>query len=135
MRSLVLETYGRLGGEGNKFVRDLVTTAAGNRAVQPTRCWTMAGPAGAGVDVYGHLGEGFARWERPTSAALLLQAEQSVSFFLSIGLAVTRLSCELTSDRDREQRQTHRHTVTPTDTDTDTDPKARTSGDTDETAL
>ena len=35
VRSLVFETYGRLGGEGTKLLRDLVTTAAANGQCSP----------------------------------------------------------------------------------------------------
>ena len=35
VRSLVCETYGRLGGEGTKLLRDLVTTAAANGQCSP----------------------------------------------------------------------------------------------------
>ena len=35
VRSLVFETDGRLGGEGIKLLRDLVTTGGGEWAVQP----------------------------------------------------------------------------------------------------
>ena len=46
VRSLVLETYERQGGEGTKLLRDLVTTAAAKWTVQPACCWTMENPAG-----------------------------------------------------------------------------------------
>ena len=35
MRPLVFETYGRLGGEGTKLLRDLVTTAAAHGQCSP----------------------------------------------------------------------------------------------------
>ena len=35
VRALVFETYGRLGGEGTKLLRDLVTTAAANGQCSP----------------------------------------------------------------------------------------------------
>ena len=35
VRSLVFETYGRLGGEGTKLLRDLVTTVAANGQCSP----------------------------------------------------------------------------------------------------
>ena len=111
MRSLVFETYGRLGCEGIKLLRDLVTTAAGNGAVQPTRCWMMADPAGADADVDGHFGQGLARWELLSGPLLLLlccRQSRALAFFLSTGYAFTRLSCELTSDIDRDQRQRQR---------------------------
>ena len=35
VRALVFETYGRLGGEGTKLLRDLMTTAAANGHSNP----------------------------------------------------------------------------------------------------
>ena len=35
VRSFVLETYGRLGGEGTKLLRDMVATAAANGQCSP----------------------------------------------------------------------------------------------------
>ena len=50
LSALLLETHGRLGGDGTKLLRDLVTTAAANgRAVQLVCGWTMANPTRAGA--------------------------------------------------------------------------------------
>ena len=46
VRALVFETYGRLGGEGTKLLRDLVTNGGGKWTVQPACCRTMENPAG-----------------------------------------------------------------------------------------
>ena len=46
VRPLVFETYGRLGGEGSKLLRD---DGGGERAVQPTCSWTMEKPVRAGI--------------------------------------------------------------------------------------
>ena len=48
VRSLVFETYGRLGGEGAKLLRDLVAKAAANGQCSPRAVGTkMEDPAGA----------------------------------------------------------------------------------------
>ena len=51
VRSLIFETYGRLGGEGTKVTAGRGDGGGGERAVQPTRCWTMEDPAGASAAV------------------------------------------------------------------------------------
>ena len=89
VRSLVLDTYGRLGGEGTKLLRDLVTTAAANgqcspHAVGRWRTQLERVLLAAQADTYLRaLGSRFA--DRPASEPPLLLAEQSVHSFCLFG--------------------------------------------------
>ena len=46
VRALVFETYGRLGGEGTKLLRDFGEYGGGKWTVQPAWCRTMENPGG-----------------------------------------------------------------------------------------
>ena len=111
VRALVFETYGRLGIEGTKLLRDLVTTAAANGQCSPhvvgqTQLERVLLTAQAGTYLRA-LGSRVA--ERPAAESPLLLAEQSVHSFVCLDLLFVRLSCEGSSDRDTRHRHSHSH--------------------------
>ena len=88
-RSLVFETYGRLGSEGTKMLRDLVTTAAANGQCSPHAVgrWSTQLERvllSAQADTYLRvLGSRVA--ERPAAEPPLPLAEKSVHSFCLFG--------------------------------------------------
>ena len=105
VRSLVFETYGRLGGEGTKLLVGLAATAAVNGQCSPhavgrwrTKLERVLLTAQADT-FWEALGSRVA--ERPAAERPLLQAEWSVySFHLEV--LTLRLSREGFSDRQRQ---------------------------------
>ena len=89
VRALVFDTCGRLGGEGTKLLRDLVTTAAANGQCSPhavgrwrTQLERVLLTAQAGTYLRA-LGSRVA--QRPAAEPPLLLAEQSVHSFCLFG--------------------------------------------------
>ena len=108
VRSLDLETYGRLGGEGTKLLRDFCGNG-GERSVQPACCRLVEDPAGASAaDCTSRHILASVRIQSCaatcccTSSSAVGRVER-VQFSLEV-LAV-RLSCEGWSDRDRERQR------------------------------
>ena len=86
VRALVFETYGRLGSEGTKLLRDLVTTAAANGQCSPHavgRWRTQFERVLLIVHADTYLRAGVA--ERPAAEPPLLLAEKSVHSFCLFG--------------------------------------------------
>ena len=105
VRASVSETYGRLGDEGTKLLRDLVATAAANGQCSPHAVgrWRtqlervlLTAPAETYLRA---LGSRVA--ERPAAEPSFVGRAQRGQFCLEV-LAL-RLSCEGTSDRDRDR--------------------------------
>ena len=93
-------------------MRDLVTTAAAKKqcSLHAVGRWrtqlerVLLSQADTYMRALGSRGSA----GRPTSAAPLLEAGWSVCFSFISGYAVTRLICEVTSDRDRDSEKRER---------------------------
>ena len=121
VRALVFETYGRLGGEGTKLLRDLVATAAANgqcspHAVGRWRTQLERVLLTALADTYLR-----ALGSRASEPPLLL-AEWSVCSSVCLEMLALRLSCEGSSDRGRDRdRDRGRGRDSDSDSDSDSD--------------